>query len=258
MRHFDIVPAMESPGCEMGDVILEGRRGEMPVYVAGPEEGSEWPGVVVISDALGMTTDLRNQADWLATNGYLAAAPDLYYWGGRVRCMFSVIRQILKREGDAFDDMEIVRRWLVEHGRSSGRVGVIGFCMGGGFALLLAGIADYQVASVNYGAVPKDSVELLSNSCPIVGSYGGRDKSLADAPGLLEHALGVNGITHDVKTYPDAGHAFMNDPDLEEVPTWAVVAGKLSYSEYDAAAAADARQRIVAFFDDHLTQASGR
>lgn len=237
----------------MAELKLEARRGDMPVYVATPTDADDLPGVVVLSDALGMTADLRNQADWLAANGYIAAAPDLYYWGGRARCMFSVIRQALKRAGDVFEDLELVRRWLVDHQGSSGRVGVIGFCMGGGFAVLLAGLADYQAASVNYGGVPKDAVDLLANACPVVGSYGAKDKSLADDPVHLEHALEVNGIPHDVKVYSDTGHAFMNDHPREEVPTWALIAERFTgSSEYHEPSAADARRRIVAFFDDHL------
>lgn len=236
----------------MPTVTINGAKGEMPVYVAAPATDGPWPGVIVISDALGMTTDLRNQADWLAGEGYLAAAPDLYYWGGRIRCMFSLIRQALAREGRVFDDLEVIRTWLSDDTDCSGRIGVIGFCLGGGFALLLAGIGNYQASSVNYGSVPKDAETLLAGACPIVASYGARDPTLRKAPAFLEQVLSANGVPHDIKVYDDAGHAFMNDPDPADVPRWAMIAGAMSRSTYHEPSAIDARRRIVAFFDTHL------
>jgi carboxymethylenebutenolidase len=229
--------------------------GPMPVHVAVPQGAGPWPGVVVLHDALGMTTDLRDQADRLADAGYLAAAPDLYHrHPGRIRCMFGVIGDVARRHGAAFDDVESTRRWLLTREDCTGRIGTIGFCMGGGFALLLAASGDYDAASINYGAVPKDGRELLAGACPIVASYGGKDRGLARAPERLASALRAHRIAHDVTVYPEAGHAFLNDHDPDEVPRWAVIAGALSTSEYHQPSALDARRRILAFFDTHLKQ----
>lgn len=236
-------------------LTLPGARGEMPTYVATPSTDGPWPGVLVISDALGMTSDLRRQADWLASQGYLAAAPDLFYWGGRLRCLFTTMRQAISREGDTFADFETVRRWLVDHPESTDRTGVIGFCLGGGFALLLAGLGGYDASSVNYGTVPGDAMTLLADACPIVASYGGRDRTLRSAPAALEPVLAAHDIPRDVATYSDAGHGFLNDHPRSEVPIWALVAGRVASTAYHEPSAIDARERILRFFDTHLKAA---
>ena len=227
--------------------------GELRAYLAVPRGNGPWPGVVVIQDAFGLTDDIREQADRLAAGGYLAFAPDLYSGRG-VRCVIATLKQSRSGYGPAYEDIEAARQWLVARDDCTGRVGIIGFCMGGGFALLSAPRYDFAAASVNYGEVPKDAVERLRGTCPIVGSYGRRDRSLRGRPERLRAALTELNVPHDVKEYPDAGHSFMNRFNTGPLLVPLV---RVAGFDYHHPSAEDAWRRIFAFFDDHLRAGDG-
>jgi carboxymethylenebutenolidase len=220
-------------------------------YLAVPPNGSAepgpWAGVVVIHEAFGLNADMRQKADQFAARGYLALAPDLFDGRSWIRCVLGAFRQIQARSGPAFTALEAARSFLAARADCTGKTGVIGFCMGGAFALLCAPRPGFEAASVNYGVVPGDPQTVLRGACPIVASYGGRDLMGSRPPERLERALTALQVRHDVKVYPESGHRFLT----ETSGSGAVLARftRMSYNEMDAD---DAWRRIFAFFGEHL------
>lgn len=222
--------------------------GTLRGYLARPAGQGPWPGVVVLHEIFGLTDDIRRQADKFADNGYLALAPDLYAWGNTARCLMGTLRTLFRGQGRALDDVQGARAFLTDRNDCNGAVGVIGFCMGGGLALLVSP-DGFAAAAPNYGDLPR-RIEHLQDACPIVASYGYKDKRLRGSAQKLDDVLTSYRIDHDVKEYPTAKHGFLFEHT-----------GKVGWAEpmmvqYDPASADDAWQRIFAFFDKHLAKES--
>jgi carboxymethylenebutenolidase len=230
------------------DTTIPVASGTLPGYLAVPTTPGPWPGVVVLHEIFGLTDDIRAQADRFAARGYLALAPDLFAWGATPRCLVASFRAMAKGEGRLFDDVEGARRSLVDRHDCTGQVGVIGFCFGGGLAMMVAP-HGFDVSAPNYGHLPPKPLERMRGSCPTVASYGAKDWTLKGAAAKLETALTTLDVEHDVKEYPTAKHGFLFEHT-----------GRTSWSDpwmvaYDAAAAEDAWQRIFTFFDRYLRSA---
>lgn len=236
----------------MTDVTIPTERGPMPAHLATPAGPGPWPGVVVIHDALGMSRDIRAQADWLAGEGFLAVAPDLFHGSRRSTCLFSLFRGWVPR-----GDLDAARNWLADRRDCTGRIGVIGFCMGGGFALAVASDHNFAAASVNYGGLTKEVERALPRACPIVGSFGTKDRwpGVREVPDRLEPILTAANIDHDIERYPNVGHGFMNDHDPGDLSIVDRTIAKVVAARYDEPATRDARARIAAFFRRHLGDA---
>jgi carboxymethylenebutenolidase len=231
-------------------VSIPSVRGDMPAYMSQPHGTGPWPGVVVIHDAAGVSRDLQSQADWLASEGFLALAPDLFYWGSRWRCLFASIRD----PAHPVPDLDATRAWLAARRECTGKTGVIGFCFGGGLALMLAANHGFSVASVNYGGLTPDCERALPRACPIVASYGARDRwpGVRKVPGILKPVLMAAGIEHDIKVYEGAGHGFLNDHHPNDLSASDKIIAKVVAAAYHEPSARDARARIIAFFRTHL------
>jgi carboxymethylenebutenolidase len=202
--------------------------------------------VVVIHDAVGLGDITKIHADHLAAAGYVALAPDLYSRGGRLRCVRATFSALLSGKGTPVDDIEVVRHWLTDQGDCTGRVGVIGFCMGGGFALLTAA-KGFDASAPNYGHLPRD-LSALDGACPIVASFGGKDRMLPGVAAKLQRELSARGVPHDVKEYPGVGHSFLDRFNAGPFTGLVRVAGL----GYDHDTAEDAWRRIFQFFGEHL------
>ncbi|KGJ71960.1 carboxymethylenebutenolidase [Cryobacterium roopkundense] len=223
----------------------------LKAVLAIPAGAGPWPGVVLVHEAFGLNDVMRRQALRLARAGYLALMPDLFTAGGARKCLVLTFRALSAGEGRAFVDIEAARAQLGGRHDCTGAVGVLGFCMGGGFALAAAQ-RGFAAASVNYGQLPKDLDAVLEGACPIVGSFGGRDRSLRGAAATLDAALVRADIPHDVKEYPEAGHAFLNDAESGP-PVLRYVFKRMLGAGPNPEASVDAWERIDAFFGEHLS-----
>ena len=192
---------------------------------------------------------MQEQCDWFAAAGYLAVMPDLYHGKSMIRCMRGVIRQMFAQHGPAFEQLESARAWLAGRDDCTGAVGVVGYCMGGGFALVLAARPGYCAAAANYSPLPKNLDEVLGGACPMVASFGARDPTLRGAAVRVRAALDRAGVPNDVKEYPNAGHTFISRMSVPwPLPAIAKIAG----FGYDHDSAADAKRRMLAWFDEYL------
>jgi carboxymethylenebutenolidase len=218
--------------------------------------GTPRPAVVVIHEAVGLNPDIRRIAARFADAGYPTLAPDfLAGLGPKPVCIARFARAIGQvGRGRPYRQLAAAEAWLAARPEvAGGPIGVAGFCMGGGFALLHAVEADISVVAPFYAAVPRTDGE-LAGVCPVVASYGGRDAIFGRAGVRLDAALGRLGVERDVKTYPDAGHAFMS----QHGPWLTRIGARLpTRNGYDQPAAEDAWRRTLAFFGRHLGAPAG-
>lgn len=209
-------------------------------YLYAPTTGGKKPGLIVIQEWWGVDDWIRQQADRYAQQGYVALAVDLYR--GRSTKTQDEAHELMRGlpEDRAMSDLKAG----IDHLSSRPDVdpqyiGVVGWCMGGGYALALA-TNDPRVKAtvINYGRLITDQDTIAKLNGPVLGNFGGTDRGIpAEDVKTFGGTLTKMGKLGDVKIYESAGHAFMNPNNTEG---------------YDAAAAQDAQKRIDQFFDRTL------
>lgn len=219
--------------------------GAIDALLSTPTGSGPWPGVVIIHDAIGYGPDNELISERVASAGYLAITPDLYSRGGRARCITRVFRELLTQRGRALDDILATRDHLKALPECTGTIGIVGFCMGGQFALIM-GPKGFAASAPFYGTpLPRHLDRTLDASCPIVASFGRRDPAGIGAPARLRKIVEEKNIPADIKVYPSAGHSFANI-----LPGQPLL--RITGFGYDEAATTDAWSRVFAFFDEHL------
>ena len=217
----------------------------------GERPAAGWPLILAIHDAFGFSDDIRRIARRFAQRGYAALAPALYDGAGApVLCVVRTFRDLQARKGPAFDRIEAARAHAGALPEIDGdRMGITGFCVGGGFAIFFAARGGLKVCAPYYGDTPSRS-DQLRDVCPVVAGFGALDKTFAVQGERLERHLTELGVQHDVKIYPEVGHSYMND--LGDGVLAALMRRTPMHAGYDEQASDDSWRRMLDFFAKHL------
>jgi len=213
-------------------------RGAMDSFLAKPDGAGPFPGIIVIHEIFGLNDNIRQISQQFADQGYAALAVDLFSKRNRAVCMMQIFYGIMFRplENATLADLNSAFSFLkATPGVDANRIGSVGFCMGGSYALQMAITAKgMKAASVFYGANPKP-LEAIAQACPIVGSYPDKDFTTKAARDL-ESSLVAYKVPHDIKIYENTGHSFYSQ---QRTP-------------FEVEASRDAWERMLKFFGEHL------
>ena len=183
-------------------------------FVAWPAARTNASCVVVVHEWWGLNDQIRGIARRLAREGYVAIVPDLYH--GQVASDAEVAHELSRALDDdaAYTDLGAAIDWLhAQPATAKSRVGVMGFCMGGGLSQRLAlRRTDLSSAVMFYGGPETDPQVLKQLGCPLLAHFGATDRGiLASRADDLRKGLTEAGKVHEVYVYPGAGHGFMNE-----------------------------------------------
>lgn len=205
-----------------------------------PSGKGTFPGVIAIHEWWGLDDWVKEQASKLSDQGYVVLAVDLYR--GKVATTPDLAHELMRGlpEDRAARDLHAAFEYLQSQPNvKKDRIGAIGWCMGGGFALNMAlREPTLAAAAIHYGHLATDSEQLKKINAAILGIFGGQDRGIPiEDVKKFEQTLKQLGKKVEIKIYPDAGHAFENPVNKDR------------YRPEDAA---DAWKRTVEFFASTL------
>jgi carboxymethylenebutenolidase len=219
-------------------VPISNTSANVTAYLALPEGAGPFPGVVVIHEAFGLNDNIRDIARRFAAEGYAALAVDLFAGRNMAICMMRFFGSMFLNSLNhaAIHDLKASLTYLENHPNvDANRLGAIGFCMGGGFAVSWACTDPRLHVIAPFYAINPRPLSAVERACPVVGSYPENDFSKGMGE-KLDAELAKNNIPRDIKIYPNSKHSFFND----------------QRGNYNAEAAADSWARTLTFFKDHI------
>ncbi|MGB7952174.1 MAG: dienelactone hydrolase family protein [Candidatus Binatia bacterium] len=223
-------------------VQLPGSAGNVSAYVSRPKDGKNLGTVIVIHENRGLVNHIKDVARRFAKDGFAAIAVDcMSRIGGSDKWNGSdeATKEIQKVTGDMVaEDLTAALNYMKKQNYVNGKVGVVGYCWGGGQSLNFATkCKDLNAAVVYYGRNPNplDSVSNISGA--VMGNYAEDDPNIMPGVEPLKAAMAKAGKSFDVKIYPGAKHAFNNNTNADR---------------YNPEAAKDAWARTVGFFKKNL------
>jgi carboxymethylenebutenolidase len=222
---------------------------DMRLYVSVPSGTGPFPAVVVIQHQGGVDDFIEEMTQRVASAGYAAVAPDLYHRDGPDCKDDGPTRRARLLDVNVIKDVNATVDFLLGHRSVDTEwLGIIGFCMGGRVAYLMAAVNPHFKAAVDYyggnimgpwGESPAPIDRTAEIHCPILGLFGEEDANPSPADmRKLDAELTKHGKVHEFHSYPGAGHAFMNKRG----------------ERYRADADRDSWPKTLAFFAKHLTR----
>jgi carboxymethylenebutenolidase len=233
------------PGAPLKGVDVKFTSGDLtiPAYISRPPKKKSAPAVLVIHEVFGLNDHIKNVADRIAAQGYVALAPQFFARAAQAPPKDDTDMAAIRRAAssikteDAIKDMQAALDFLKADRGVNKKFASIGFCMGGGWSYqLVTHSKDLAGAVIFYGSIPLELVPQVN--APVLASFGEKDGRLNAAvvdPWVAE--MKKAGKSVDAKIYAGAGHGFFNDTRP---------------AAYNAEAAADAWQRVLKFFRERL------